>query len=29
MAQGQGYTFKSIEPIGFVSDVRARLFSLA
>jgi quercetin dioxygenase-like cupin family protein len=29
MAQGQGYTVKSIEPIAGGSDVQARLFTLA
>jgi quercetin dioxygenase-like cupin family protein len=29
MAQGQGYTVKSIEPIAVGSDVQARLFTLA
>jgi quercetin dioxygenase-like cupin family protein len=29
MAEGQGYTVKSIEPIAVGSDVQARLFTLA
>jgi len=29
MAQGQGYTVKSIEPVALGSDVQARLFTLA
>jgi quercetin dioxygenase-like cupin family protein len=29
MAQGQGYTVKSIEPVAIGSDVQARLFTLA
>lgn len=29
MAQGQGYTVRSIEPIAVGSDVQARLFTLA
>jgi len=29
MAQGAGYTVKSIEPIAIGSDVQARLFTLA
>jgi quercetin dioxygenase-like cupin family protein len=29
MAQGAGYTVKSIEPVAIGSDVQARLFTLA
>jgi len=29
MAQGRGYTVKSIEPVALGSDVQARLFTLA
>lgn len=29
MAQGQGYTVKSIEPVAIGSDVQTRLFTLA
>lgn len=29
MAQSQGYTLKSIEPVTLGSDVQARLFTLA
>ena len=29
MAQGSGYTVKSIEPVAIGGDVQARLFTLA
>jgi quercetin dioxygenase-like cupin family protein len=29
MAQNQGYTVRSIEPVAIGSDVQARLFTLA